>query len=40
MIRKIIEEDYEEIRKLVYQVHEFHYSNRPDIYIDGNPLSL
>lgn len=40
MIRKIVEEDYEELRKLVYQVHELHYSNRPDIYIDGNPLPL
>ena len=40
MIRKIVEKDYEELKKLVYQVHELHYSNRPDIYIDGNPLPL
>lgn len=40
MIRKIIEKNYEELKKLVYQVHELHYSNRPDIYIDGNPLPL
>ena len=40
MIRKIVEKDYEELKKLVYQVHELHYSNRPDIYVDGNPLPL
>ena len=40
MIRKIVEKDYEELKKLVYQVHELHYSNRPDIYIDGDPLPL
>lgn len=40
MIRKIVESDYEELKKLVYQVHEIHYSNRPDIYVDGNPLPL
>lgn len=40
MIRKIVEKDYEELKKLVYQVHELHYLNRPDIYVDGNPLPL
>ena len=40
MIRKIVEKDYEELKKLVYQVHELHCSNRPDIYVDGNPLPL
>lgn len=40
MIRKIIEQDYEELKQLVYQVHELHYLNRPDIYVDGNPLPL
>lgn len=40
MIRKIIASDYNEINKLVYQVHELHYSNRPDIYVDGNPLPI
>lgn len=40
MIRKIEERDYEELKKLVYQVHELHCLNRPDIYTDGNPLPL
>lgn len=40
MIRKAVEQDYEELRNLVYQVHELHYLNRPDIYIDGNPFPL
>lgn len=40
MIRKVKESDYEELKKFVYQVHELHYKNRPDIYIDGNPLPL
>lgn len=39
MIRKIEKRDYEKIIKLVYQVHELHYKNRPDIYNDKNPLS-
>lgn len=26
------------IKKLVYQVHTLHYTKRPDIYVDGNPL--
>lgn len=38
MIRKVEEKDYEELSKLVYQVHELHYENRPDIYANGNPL--
>lgn len=38
MIRKIQKQDYEQLKKLVYQVHELHYKNRPDIYIDGNPF--
>lgn len=40
MIRKIVEKDYEELKKLVYQVHELHFRNRPDIYNDVNPLPL
>lgn len=39
MIRKIEKRDYEKIIKLVYQVHELHYKNRPDIYNDETPLS-
>ena len=38
LIRKIENKDYEELVKLVYQVHKLHYEHRPDIYIDGNPL--
>lgn len=40
MIRKVEEKDYEQLVKLVYQVHELHYQNRPDIYVDGNPLPI
>lgn len=40
MIRKINDNDYENIKKLVYQVHTLHYTKRPDIYVDGNPLPL
>ncbi len=40
MIRKIVKKDYEELKKLVYQVHELHYSSRLDIYVDGNPFPL
>lgn len=40
MIRKVTKNDYEELKKLVYQVHELHHKNRPDIYVDGNPLPL
>lgn len=38
MIREMVEKDYEQLEKLVYQVHELHCKNRPDIYVDGNPL--
>ena len=38
MIRKVEKKDYEELVKLVYQVHELHYERRPDIYVDCNPL--
>ena len=38
MIRRIKEDDYNLLKELVYQVHELHYTNRPDIYLDGNPL--
>lgn len=37
-IRKMTLEDYDQAKDLVYQVHELHYKNRPDIYNDGNPL--
>ena len=38
MIRKAENKDYEELIKLVYQVHKLHCENRPDIYVDGNPF--
>lgn len=38
MIRTLELKDYEETKKLVYQVHTLHYESRPDIYNDGNPL--
>lgn len=40
MIRKMKLEDYEEVQKLFYEVHNLHLENRPDIYKDGNPLPL
>lgn len=40
MIRELVLDDYEEVVKLVYQVHELHLSNRPDIYNDANPCPL
>ena len=38
MIRRIKEDDYHLLKELASQVHELHYTNRPDIYLDGNPL--
>lgn len=32
--------DYEEVRRLVYQIHDMHVTSRPDIYRDGNPLPI
>ena len=40
MIRVLELKDYESAKKLVYQVHQLHLKNRPDIYIDGNPLPI
>ena len=40
MIRVLELKDYESAKKLVYQVHQLHLKNRPDIYIDGNPLPM
>ncbi len=37
-IRKIKSEDFESISKLVLQVHDLHYKNRPDIYNDIDPF--
>jgi len=38
MIRKMVIEDYEEVKELFFEVHNLHFENRPDIYNDGNPL--
>ncbi len=40
MIRKIKSDDYKEVKKLVYQIHDLHYKNRPDIYVDADPFPL
>lgn len=40
MIRELTIEDYEEVKNLVYQVHELHLENRPDIYNDANPCPM
>ena len=37
-IREIHENDFEQIKKLVIQVHELHIKNRPDIYNEIDPL--
>lgn len=33
-IRKMMEEDYDQVDKLMGQVHELHLKNRPDLYTD------
>ncbi len=38
MIRKIKPEDFLLISRLVRQVHDLHYQNRPDIYNDIDPF--
>ncbi len=40
MIRNLELKDYEEAKRLIYQIHEIHYNNRPDICVDGNPLPI
>lgn len=40
MIRKMIKEDYEEVKELFYEVHNLHLKNRPDIYKDGDSLPI
>lgn len=39
MIRKMLKSDYEGVKKLMKQVHQLHYVNRPDIFLDGDALS-
>lgn len=38
MIRKMVKEDYNEVKEIFYEVHYLHLENRPDIYKDGDPL--
>ena len=39
MIRKMLKSDYDGVRKLMKQVRQLHYINRPDIFRDGDALS-
>lgn len=39
MIRKMLKSDYEGVRKLMKQVYQLHYVNRPDIFLDGDALT-
>ena len=40
MIRKVADRDYNNVKKLVLQVHKLHVENRPDIYLDNEPIPL
>ncbi len=40
MIRNLELLDYEDAKRLMYQVYALHYDNRPDIYEEGNPLPV
>lgn len=40
MIRKVKENDYDSVKKLILQVHKLHVENRPDIYLDSEPMPL
>lgn len=40
MIRKVEGKDYNSVKKLVLQVHKLHVENRPDIYLDNEPMPL
>lgn len=35
----MLKSDYEGVKKLMKQVHQLHYVNRPDIFLDGDALS-
>lgn len=39
-IRKMELADYDDVQRLIYQIHEMHMKSRPDIYRDGNPLPI
>lgn len=36
MIREAIEKDYEELNRLVKEVHNLHVKNRPDVYLNSD----
>lgn len=40
MIRKMILEDYEEVKEIFREVHNLHLENRPDIYKNGDSLPI
>lgn len=40
IIRHIEKKDYDSIKRLFYQVHNLHLLNRPDIYVNNDPLPL
>ncbi len=37
-IRDMVLEDFKEVSKLMYQVHNLHLENRNDIYKESNPM--
>lgn len=38
-VREAVHEDFAEVNKLIYEVHQLHRKNRPDVYLDlENPL--
>lgn len=40
MIRELTMDDYNDVYRLIHQVHEIHLENRPDIYNEGNPCPM
>lgn len=40
MIRKMVLEDYEEVKEIFREVHNLHLENRPDIYKNGDSLPI
>lgn len=38
-IRDMVLEDFKEVSKLMYQVHNLHLENRKDIYKESNPMT-
>lgn len=40
IVRKIKEEDFEQIYELIVNVHNLHVKERKDIYINADPLDI